>query len=547
MYVILNLVEENHRIFYDKILLHDFIMYLHSKRNIQLIIWIMLFLQYSINCYNRINPFIRRLIFSGGEVKGILYPGSLKALEEAQIIQNVKEISGCSIGAVMAGFVAVGMSSETFRTVTLQTDFQYLLGERHGFLFKRNTPGCFPISKTGLPLEHWIRDQLQASVSQFFANNQNYYGLHELKERFYQNNSTELTFADLDLLNKYVPERFKKLTVVATHFPEGTLAIFNAKTSPSLDIAKAIRASASLPIVLTPITINGTLFMDGGLVDNLPDYFELEEMTNKQKDKTLLFTFNDELDDKNSALFRALHGSEKEQSTLFQPSLFDYFKLNYLLKWILGLKNKELLTDKIEANYQRIRQEYPLRTVALGPGKLKTMDFINAKKLTRIMWAFGYIDTLNFLVHHDLAQEKKTEFVQLLHYFASIYSSILSQSDNKNIQNKLLEEVHSLLNNKLPWVWSKPNPYQELLYSIKKQAEAQPDCLAAFSLSLAVEYYHQYINSSELQKQIAEKVQEKNRPVQTKRWHFFKSITNTSDYSLQPNHSISNKVHIKPF
>jgi predicted acylesterase/phospholipase RssA len=492
-------------------------MHFPNKKYDKLVILSLLLLQ---QCFSRFflksSPKIYRVIFSGGGVKGTLYPGAFKALEEARLVEMITDASGCSVGALAASFLSTGMSGDEFRSATLNAHFKGLLGERSGFFLKKNSSGCFPISKTGLPFEIWVRDKLNSSVLRFFSDNPAVtdYQLLELKEKLSKNSQSEFTFADLALLNKHIPHKFKKLSIVATTYPEGGLAIFNDQLSPDVDIAKAIRASASLPFLLAPAAIGKQLYMDGGLIDNIPDYFDLDrhhqKMVNNQKEHTLIFIFKDEVCSRDTSLFRALHGSRKDElyrcpkPILFRPNLLDIFKLDYFVGWLLGLRTKEKLTQKIEQSYHRIRTDYPLRTVALGPGMLKATDFAQAQKLSRILCAFGYLDTMHFLLQQDLSQnvhgELRNQSHRVLYYFSVIYSSILAAAEEDTTQDKLLHEVTCFLNNspQKNESWSEPEPYQHLLHFVKARTELQPYSPAAFSLSRAVEYYHHQINTTQL-------------------------------------------------
>lgn len=45
---------------------------------------------------------------------------------------------------------------------------------------------------------------------------------------------------------------------------------FDANLTPDVTIARATRASGAVPLVFAPVEINGDLFVDGGLLKNLP-------------------------------------------------------------------------------------------------------------------------------------------------------------------------------------------------------------------------------------------------------------------------------------
>jgi predicted patatin/cPLA2 family phospholipase len=516
-----------------------------NKKQITLLLFILLLVQYSVSWryFNKTLPKINRLVFGGGGAKGFLYSGVYQALVEAGLLEDITEVSGCSIGSVAAAFLSVGIKSDEFRHAILDINLNNIFGERVGSFFQPNSPGCFPISKTGLPFEIWVRHKLISSVRRYLNAMQPiiYSDLCALKDKL-EHNQDEFTFADLGLLNKHAPHIFKKLTVVATHYPEGILAHFNAQATPHMDIAKAIRASSSLPIILIPALINDKHYMDGGLVDIIPDYFDLDKGENNlQKESTLIFTFKEVIYNKDETLFRALHGPRKDdfglgaKPVLFKPNLFEYVKLRYLADWVLGLRTKQTLTQRIEEGYNRIRTHYPLRTISLHPGLIKSLDFIKAQKISRMMWAFGYLDTMQFLFNHDLHFRDGPVFNTILHYFSFIYSSVLTWADQPVAADELLNKVNSLLDSagKEASSWSEPDQSQVLVQWIKERVENEPLSAASFALSRAVEYYHDHINPTQLIHEIEEAGKQLiNQKQRTNRFNFFYQPSKQSKLSL---------------
>jgi len=255
---------------------------------------------------------IERIVFSGGGAKGVVYPGSYKAMMDTGVYDSAKEFSGASAGAITAAMMAVGMSTDSFREQLLTTNFKDLMGKT----VKEKGPGIGAvggriITKTGAPLLDFIRSNLNNSTKKTIDQLENSSELpsneklHSLFNKIKNTSEQELsiTFGDLALLNHYFPQHFKQLTIPAVRYPTGELQIFNSELTPDVEIASACRASASLPVILKPqaITINGEeqLFVDGGLYDNLPtDYFDQDAsgfVKNKKPDQTLVFAFGEGL------------------------------------------------------------------------------------------------------------------------------------------------------------------------------------------------------------------------------------------------------------
>lgn len=73
-----------------------------------------------------------------------------------------------------------------------------------------------------------------------------------------------------DLLKKYLPENSfealqKPLSVAATDIRKGEINYFSTG-----ELIPAIIASCSIPGVFSPVQLNGGVYVDGGIIDNLP-------------------------------------------------------------------------------------------------------------------------------------------------------------------------------------------------------------------------------------------------------------------------------------
>ncbi|MEJ0033616.1 MAG: patatin-like phospholipase family protein [Bacteroidota bacterium] len=154
------------------------------------------------------------LVLSGGGARGIAHIGVIKALEELNIKPDV--ISGTSAGSIVGVLYASGMRpNEIFEVVS------------HLSIFK--------------------------SVKIAWA----WSGL--LKMEGLQ-----------ALLTKHIPENtFESLkiplTVAATEIRLGAIQYFS-----SGELAPAVISSCSIPGIFDPVHFNDHLYVDGGLLDNLP-------------------------------------------------------------------------------------------------------------------------------------------------------------------------------------------------------------------------------------------------------------------------------------
>ncbi len=154
------------------------------------------------------------LTLSGGGARSFAHLGVLKALEELQL--PVEVISGTSSGAIAGVLYGLGLSpDEIFQKVT-QTKFMRLI-----------RPG---LSRYGL-----------LNLSQL--------------EEIFKPYLGHKTFADLK----------PKVIISATYINRGVTVYFSEG-----EIIKPLVASSALPFLCQPVSYQGHLLVDGGLLNNLP-------------------------------------------------------------------------------------------------------------------------------------------------------------------------------------------------------------------------------------------------------------------------------------
>ena len=188
------------------------------------------------------------LVLSGGGARGLAHVGVLKALERAHV--RIDAIAGTSMGAIVGGLYASGMSADQLETELRAIDWDALFATRvaRPFLSQRRKEEDFEIA-TGL--EFGVRDgQLSAPQGAFSSR-----GLELLLRRF------TLPVRHIDDFDR-LPIPFR---AVATDMETGAPRVLSHG-----DLAVALRSSMSVPGVFAPTEVDGHLLGDGGLVDNLP-------------------------------------------------------------------------------------------------------------------------------------------------------------------------------------------------------------------------------------------------------------------------------------
>jgi NTE family protein len=153
------------------------------------------------------------LVLSGGGARGLAHLGVLQALDELGI--RVDEIAGTSAGSVAGAYYFAGHSPEE----TMKYIGSFKLFNWAKLLWHR--PGFLSIHKLG------------SLYSKRLPN----------------------TFEELD----------RPLTIVATDLFKGELHYFTEGP-----LVPAICASSCIPVLFEPIKIDGTIYVDGGVLNNFP-------------------------------------------------------------------------------------------------------------------------------------------------------------------------------------------------------------------------------------------------------------------------------------
>lgn len=186
------------------------------------------------------------LALSGGGAKGLAHIGVLRALERAGV--HVDIVTGTSMGSVVGGLYATGMSPDSIESVVASVDWSIALADRterrRRFLHQRRLDERAVLT---LPVEGGGVALPAGAVE----------GSHitHLAERATWRVATVRSFADL-------PRQF---AAVATDIETG-----EAVTMTGGVLSQVMRASIGIPGALEPFELDGRLLVDGAVVRNLP-------------------------------------------------------------------------------------------------------------------------------------------------------------------------------------------------------------------------------------------------------------------------------------
>ncbi len=188
------------------------------------------------------------LVLGGGGARGAAHIGVLKVLEELRI--PVDYVAGTSMGSIVGGLYATGMSPEEIETEVLAMDWDDLFNDypsREELSFRRKRdddfyafkakPG-FNAGKVELPLAFIRGQKMDLALNRLTLP------------------MVEVTAFD------HLPIPFR---AVATDIETGKEVVLGSGS-----LAKSIRASMAVPAAFDPVEIDGRLLVDGGLANNVP-------------------------------------------------------------------------------------------------------------------------------------------------------------------------------------------------------------------------------------------------------------------------------------
>ena len=98
---------------------------------------------------------LNTLLLVGGGAKGAIYSGVHEELDRSGVLGGIEAVAGSSAGAITAALIATGISTEDFKKISGETNFEKLLGE--GFI----------VNKDGKPLYQLMHDTISSNVTKY--------------------------------------------------------------------------------------------------------------------------------------------------------------------------------------------------------------------------------------------------------------------------------------------------------------------------------------------------------------------------------------------
>ena len=254
---------------------------------------------------------IENLVFSGAGVKIYTFIGFIKALDEFDILKNIKSFIGTSSGSLIAALCVLDFKYKDIEDILLKINVSNLKSidteniinffNNYGLDYGKNFSRIFKI------------------VLQHKVNNEN------------------ITFKEMYELTQ------KRLIVTATCVNTMEIEYFDHINTPDMPVITAILMSISIPFIFNPVIVDKKFYVDGAFIRHYPiDFFDNE------KEKTLGVLVTNSLNK-----FKEITNIKDYTMNILQCSFVNLLKncyTNYKENTILIENNDTSLDFEIEYN-----------------------------------------------------------------------------------------------------------------------------------------------------------------------------------------------------
>lgn len=343
------------------------------------------------------------IIFGGGGVRGLAYCGAYCALK-----QNNIEMTGCagsSVGAVFAALLTIGYDCAEIYELISSTGFKLFrdinidIGKEIAF------------SKGNIFYE-WIRDNIE----------KRFYGDEYIKGKM-----KPVTFKDVK----------SKLIIFSVDLNNMKFKEFSSEQTPDFEIAKAVRASVSMPGLFSPLEIDNNLVVDGDLLKSAP-LWRLTSTIKNLDERIIEFRLEDNQTIKKitnpleylNRVYNAISGFATDYiiDLYGQKDKFDYIKIDTpdvsVVDFLISKEKKQELYDiGYSAANLYFKNVYPFKRNLLSEKYKQLLNLVTKfeKEFSKSNMVNSYLRLCEIFVY--LCEEKK--FID-----SKVYEKVLDFKNN---------------------------------------------------------------------------------------------------------------------
>ena len=177
---------------------------------------------------------INILVIGGGGMKGLEYIGALKYLDELNILKNIKEYYGCSIGSYINLLLVLNYSIDDIINFVINFDFSMIVDTFN------NMFNNYGFGKSDMFI-NIIKNKIKI-----------------------KNYDTNITFKELYDINNI------NFNVIGYNITKKNKVIINHLSYPNMKVWEGIYLSCAMPILFKPLLYENEYYCDGGTSDNCP-------------------------------------------------------------------------------------------------------------------------------------------------------------------------------------------------------------------------------------------------------------------------------------
>ena len=384
------------------------------------LIAVLILATFSANAYNSNRPKIG-LVLSGGGARGLAHIGVLRALEEKKI--PIDYIAGTSMGSIVGGLYATGMSTDDLEWVVKSIDWERVFRPttdrvNQNYSAKQADKDYF------VDLEFGLSKSGPSSGKGFAGGQQIMLELQRIVGSIKTQNFDEFP----------IPFR-----AVATDLNAAEPYVIDHD-----DLAMAMHSSMAIPLVFGPVRYQGRFLADGGILNNLP----VDVARQMGADIVIAVNISSPLNkiDENSSIISVSYQSVDValvQNTIQSLGLADIV-IAPILKG-LGAGDFEKYPEFIEAGIQSVKA----KSLVLDHLSLNENDYLTSIESRRVLIQDipKKIEFIHFSGNKRTSVERLRHKTKILLNKPFVVAEIQDLADDLAVDNDILTVTYKVVTN----------------------------------------------------------------------------------------------------